>query len=168
MVSPSRQTVNEWRRLFDKGKPHTGKRNKKSNKNKNKNKIHINRNNNKPQTIQQDLHGRSSLPSWEPFGDTIKKSKISSTVRIGFQNINILTKNKNTTKSKNMLEFMYKNEFDLWLMSEVGLNWHKVDPQDLWFERIREKFGDQSTRSYMAFNSNEQEIAEPLQYGGTG
>jgi hypothetical protein len=89
----------------------------------------------------------------EEFGDKMKE-KEDNVLRIGYQNINRLPIDARASKSRDLIKLIAEKQMDLFLMTEIGLNWRNVGEKDKWFERVRGKF--RASRSVMAFNRTEK------------
>ena len=156
-----------WKRLWERGKDNTHTRNLKKSKNKQK-KNSTRRG--KRETIQnyyqRTIKGRNLETSdVEVYGDTMY-SKGEEIFRVGFQNIQNLSENTKTAKSRQSISYIVKRQYDVFMMTEVGLAWKLLSLENQWFERTFGKF--RSTRACFAYNKTELGMTKPLQPGGVG
>ena len=167
--SSSRQTWQEFRRRWDWGKPLTRKESKKARKKRLRG-VGGNKKKNKP--LHKIAYDQLSMQGCnitrtdaEAFFDTMK-TKRDNTVRVGLQNMNLLPESSKHYKSRQSIDHIHQGEYDVWMMSEIGLCWNKVAAGDQWFERVLGKLND----SYALFAHNNQELGstETIQYGGVG
>lgn len=182
-------SVNAWHKLWSVGangetiknnKDNQSKKRKKDRNNKDKlqnrpsgkegantSKRKRNPNNNEFQqttTTQINLHSKNiDLQDVEEFGDTMRK-KNEKTLRIMFHNINRLTIRKNSAKSKKLISTIANKQIDVALLAEIGLNWKKIQSHDKWYERTREAF--QTSKSSVAYNINEDDYSDQVQFSG--
>ena len=101
----------------------------------------------------------------ESFGH-IFQPKQDGSFLIAFQNINKLTENAKTYKSRNLIDHIKHQRYYIMMMTEIGLCWPLLQPQDQWTERIWGKIHDSTT--VLAYNKKEMHMTKPIQYGGTG
>ena len=155
-----------WKRLWEKGKEITQLRNTKKLKNKQKNKQkNKSTRRGKRESIQnyyqRTIKGRNlDKTDVEAHGDTMFE-KGSEILRVGLQNIQNLSENTKTSKSRQSISYIVKRQYDVFMMTEVGLAWHLLSLENQWFERTFGKF--RSTRSCFAYNKTELGITKPLQ-----
>jgi hypothetical protein len=81
-------------------------------------------------------------------------------------NIANIPEDKRTSKSRQLMSYIVQKQADVFLMTEVGLCWKKVDSSNQWFERIFGKF--RNARSVFAYNKTELSRTKVLQPGGVG
>ena len=99
------------------------------------------------------------------FGDDIKKAR-RKRLKIMLQNINGLGSEGKSEKSRRVADLHTKYEVDILLMTEVGLNWRKIEPTDFWNERVDNKYD--THRNVFAYNKNENQTFGKYQPGGVG
>jgi hypothetical protein len=87
-------------------------------------------------------------------------------LQVGFQNVANLPESMRTAKSRQTVSYIVKKQYDVFMMSEIGLCWKHLGIEDQWFERIFGKF--KATRSCLAYNKTEIAITKKLQPGGVG
>jgi hypothetical protein len=169
--------VQAWQRLWRTGG--NGDETKTKNKTTHKNKNNKNTTNktqkkiprrNKRETLkayqQRSISGENlDLCDVEEFGDPFH-DKQDNTLRIGLHNLSNLTKDKRTSKSHQLVDYIVQKSFDIFLMTEVGLCWKKVDPANQWYERILGKFW--WTRLAFANNVTELNRSKVLLPDGVG
>ena len=86
---------------------------------------------------QQTLLGENlEKEDAESFGDLLREKEVKI-FRVGLQNIQNLPERHNTDKSKTLFNYIKQNEFDIFLTTEVGLDWRVVDIENQLFERTR-------------------------------
>ena len=87
----------------------------------------------------------------ESFGDLLggKEENIFS---MGLQNVQNMPEQRNTDKSNRLFNYIKDNDFDIFLTTEIGLDWRVVDIENQWFERVRQL---KRSKSSYAFNKNE-------------
>jgi hypothetical protein len=161
-----------WKRLWENGKETTTTRKtntRKTKKSKTKNKTN-NARRGKQETIQsyyqRTLKGRNlDKADVEAFGDTIY-TKEEETFRVGFQNIQYLSENAKTAKSRQLISYIVQKQYDVFMMAEVGLCWSLLSMENQWFERTFGKF--RAMRACFAYNKTELGITKRLQTGGVG
>jgi hypothetical protein len=86
-------------------------------------------------------------------------TKPEQTVRVGYENINILSESARKYKSKQLVNHIRDASYDAFMMGEVGLFWPKIDTCDQWDKPVTAIFG---------FNNTEPDVTQKLQYGGVG
>ncbi len=102
----------------------------------------------------------------ERYGD-LMKVKPKGTFRIGFQNIHNMSKNGNTAQHKAMVRHLKEGDYDIMMMSEIGLYWPNVPARDSWAERSL--FDLPNSGSVFAYNQTERLPPSGIrQFGGTG
>jgi hypothetical protein len=101
----------------------------------------------------------------EEFGERMQ-AKRDDVFRVGLQNITNLSEKKNVSKSRQIISYIVQKQFDVFMMTEVGLCWKFVALTDQWFERIFGKF--RSSRSCFGYNKTELDKSKTLQPGGVG
>jgi hypothetical protein len=115
---------------------------------------------------QRTLSGKNQdLHDVEEFGDPLH-AKQEHTLRIGLHNLFNLSQDKRTSKSRQLITYIIQKSFDVFLMTEDGLCWRKLDNENQWHERILGKFC--SSRSMFAYNVTELTTSKALQPGGVG
>jgi hypothetical protein len=142
--------VAAWKRLWEKG---NGKqKNKKTNK-KSKKTIRRGKRESLKHYYQRNLQGdNQDALDVEEYGDTMR-AKGDFVWRVGLQNVSNLSETKNTAKSRQTISYIVQKQFDIFMMTEVGLCWKLIALSDQWFERIFGKF--RSSRSCFAYNKTE-------------
>ncbi len=104
-------------------------------------------------------------PPLEIYGDSMPTKK-DHVFRIGVQNINNLPVSAGHQKSKRMVNHIKNGQYDLFLVSEVGLRWNKIPSHDQWSERSLVALGDST--AVFSYNKIESHIEKTTQPGGTG
>src|SRR5688572_11301307 len=80
-----------------------------------------------------------TLQDAEAFSNSLQH-KNHTTLCIGLHNVHFLPATTNHHKNYDLLNYLIKNSFNVFLLTEVGLNWSKLLPQDQWYERTRSLF----------------------------
>jgi hypothetical protein len=101
----------------------------------------------------------------ESFGD-VQQAKRDNILRVGFQNILNLPEDCCTSKSRQLVDYVVQQDYDRFMMAEIGLNWTKISANDQWFERFSGKF--RTSRSVFAHNMTELHQSKVLQPIGVG
>ena len=146
----TRAIIWEWRQFWAKQRALSKKKNTKGkNQTKEKlqkksfnakNKLTTNKRN-KKQYQQTDLHKRNiTEEDGEEYGDTLNP-KEEKTLRVVLYNINNLTENHKSNKSREVVQFIIQKQVGVMMLNEVGLCWPAVKDEDQWFARIQGKFG---------------------------
>ena len=65
----------------------------------------------------------------EAFGDKLKK-KSPHTMRVGLQNLHLLSEHAKTSKNRQLVQHILEGENDVFLMTEIGLYWDKLAASD--------------------------------------
>ena len=85
-------------------------------------------------TQQQTLLGNNlTTTDAEHFGDPLL-TKPHNTLRVGFHNIHFLPFQAQHHKNYDLLTYIKSKDFDIYMFTEVGLNWSKVAPHNQWVE----------------------------------
>ena len=100
----------------------------------------------------------------EASGDKMHK-KNPLTIRCGLQNLNILPESARNYKSRQLMNHLREGEYDVFMTTEVGLYWHKLDPSDQWSERA---LSLPDSTAIFSNNTTEHGLSDKLQYGGVG
>jgi hypothetical protein len=101
----------------------------------------------------------------EEFGDKFQP-KEDNTFRVVVQNIQTLSPEARTERSRRLVNTISTTEADVFLMSEVKLYWPLVEKQNKWFERVIGKF--RAHRALFGCNKTEHDRTAIQQYGGVG
>ncbi len=162
----------EFGRRWEWGKPLTRKESKKAKKKRlrgvsgNKKRNKKKNNNNNKEYDQLSMHGCNITKTDAEACGHKMTTKRENTVRIGLQNMQLLPENAKHYKSRQSVDHIKQGECDVWLMSEIGLCWPKLDACDQWFERVLGKLHD--SYALFAHNNQEPELTDKIQYGGVG
>ena len=111
---------------------------------------------------QTSNHSRNNGDRNGPWGDPIPKQKETGKVRFAFQNINGLPVNSQAAKHKNIQHILEELQIDYYGMSEVNLNFPKINRRQQWKDRFPGKF-----HSYSTNNEHSNSKAKRL-FGGNG
>ena len=131
---------------------------KRQNKGKNKNTRY------KPTQQQANLFGiNNDINDNEYFGDRLLP-KQPGILRIILLNITKLPIRPTLAQNRQLSNFICNSDADVHLLQELGLFWPKLPPEDQWTERLHTQANIQSN---LAYNTNEPELTETVQYGGT-
>ena len=114
--------------------------------------------------LQLNLHGENVRErDTNFFGDQLVPKQDQS-IRIAFQNINLLPLRSHHGKNHKLYACIKSLELDVFCISETGLCWQKLPPEDQLRERTRPHF--RRFRTTYANNTTELPISRPRQYGG--
>ena len=58
-------------------------------------------------------------------------------MRVGLQNLHLLSEHAKTSKNRQLVQHILEGEYDVFLMTEIGLYWDKLAASDQWSERTR-------------------------------
>jgi hypothetical protein len=107
----------------------------------------------------------SNEDAQEEFGDILTR-KPDRILHVFLQNVNRLPVHRHAVKSKQLISTIAHKQINIALLTEVGLYWKLIRPDDQWYERTRESF--QTSRSVMAYNITEPSMTSTTQFGGVG
>ena len=107
-------------------------------------------------SVEIDGHSRPNVTELhtEYFGDTFR-DKSTKTIRIGFININRLSKRKGTAKYDSLRSSLLASEVDILGIAETNRCWHKMQPEDTWRELSKEWWRD--SKSVVGYNLDDLE-----------
>jgi hypothetical protein len=105
----------------------------------------------------------SSEHNQEEFGDILAR-KPDRILRIFLQNVNRSPAHRHAVKSKQVISTIVHKQIGIALLTEVGLYWKLIRPEDQWCERTREAFP--TSCSVMAYNITKPSMTSTVQFGG--
>ena len=66
----------------------------------------------------------------EGIGDKLSQNKEEGTLRLVFQNVELLPKGRHGNKNHQLYEFCSEQKVDIFGMVETNWHWHRINPQD--------------------------------------
>ena len=93
------------------------------------------------------------------------KDKRKGIIRLGFININSLSKNKSTAKYNSIKQGLAAAEIDIFGLTETNKSWHLMPPSDTWNEIAKTWWKD--SHRVISYNSRDISSSHLYQPGGT-
>ena len=123
-------------------------------------------NNNSCQTQERETNQTGQSKDNTYFGDPLGEVE-DGCFRIASINVNNLSPYKDESKDEQLFSDIKRNELDIILMQEIGVNWSQVSRPNQLRERAKFSFEEGTFRTKLSFNEHDN-TGTPKQWGGTG